>query len=151
MYDTVEEFKDNEINKQLLKTFKGKRVLFIENDFTMHNSVGNFWRWCIENKIEYNCLFNVSKLPLEYTTEQLKWFDVIAFQTQWVYEVSHKLHEIVSNMKDKKIVVECYIGDPTWYVKPKVVHDVYILKSHGDDMDDWKFRKLRLKKAIWES
>jgi hypothetical protein len=146
----LEEIKDNEVHKNLLKTFKNKRILFLENDYTMNHSVGYFWRWCKENKVEYNCLFNVSKLPADYIMEQVEWFDVIAFETQWVYEVSETLHKLISAMKDKKIVLECHTGDPTWFRKPKVVHDVYILKSWTGDMDDWKFHKLRLNKAYWE-
>ena len=148
---SVKEFKNNEVNKKLLKEFSGRRILFLENDFTMHNSIGNFWLWCKENKIEYNCLYNVRKLPIEYTLEQVDWFNVIAFQSQWVYEESFKLKEAIAGMKDKKTVVECYISEPTWYYKPKnVVHDVFVLDSHDDDMDEWKLNKLRLNKAIWD-
>lgn len=146
----VEEFKNNNVNKQMLKTFANKRVLFLENDFTMHNSIGNFWLWCREHKIEHNCLYNIAKLPLEYTLEQIEWFDVIAFQTQWVYEISKQLETALTKSKDKKIIVECYISEPSWYRKPNVVHDVFVLDSHYYDMDTWKFNKLRLKKAYWE-
>ena len=148
---SVSEFKKNEVNAKMLKQFSGKRILFLENDFTMHNSIGNFWLWCRENKIEYNCLYNVRKLPIEYTLEQIEWFDTIAFQSQWVYEETFKLKEAISKMKDKRTVVECYISDPTWFYKPKgIVHDVFVLDSHDEDMDEWKLDKLRLNKAIWD-
>lgn len=146
----VKEFKLNDTHKKMLKVFSGRRVLFLENDYTMHDSVGNFWLWCRENKIEHNCLYNVGKLPVDYILEQLDWFDVIAFQTQWVSEKSHLLKEAISKLKDKKIVVECYISQPTWFYKPKVVHDVYVLDSHDEDMNEWGLKKLRINKPIWE-
>lgn len=147
----ISEFKDNGINKSLLKQFKGQRLLFLENDFTLNHAVGNFFKWCIENKIEYNVLFNLKHLPIDYIIEQVGWFDVIVFETQWVDDNAKELQSKISSLKDKKTVLECYIHEPTWFYKPKgIKHDVFVLSSNDEDMDEWKLNKLRLNKAIWE-
>jgi hypothetical protein len=146
----LQEIKDNAVHKSLLKVFKGQRILFLENGDYMDDCVGNFHIWVRENKIEHNTLFDIRKLDMEYIKNQINNFDVIAFQTTWTYEVSHKLSEYIQKLKDKKIVVECYIKEPTWFYKPKgVVHDVYVLHS-DEDMDTWEFNKLRINKPIWE-
>ncbi len=149
MYE-ITDFKNNEINKKMLKTFERKSLLFLENDNSLSSSVGNFHRWCVHNKIETNSLFKVGELPMEYIKKQIDYFDVIVFQTQWVYEISKQLEQHLSTMKDKKIVIECYIHEPSWWHKPKVVHDVFVLNCPFDDMDDWEFHKLRINKGIWE-
>jgi hypothetical protein len=50
------------------------------------------------------------------------------FQTQWVYDISKKLLEYVKSIPKKKIVVECYIYEPTWFYKRQhgSKHDVYV-------------------------
>ena len=72
---------NNTTQKELLSICQKQRVLFLENDFTLNHAVGNFFKWCIDNKIEYNALFNLQKLSTDYVLEQVQWFDVIAFQT----------------------------------------------------------------------
>ena len=147
----LETIKENEINRRLLKEFSRKRVLFLEDDYTLHSSVGNFWRWCVHNKVEHNTLFRIGELPSEYVMEQVLWFDVICFQTTWTYDVSRKLKGLISQMRERKTVLECYIHEPTWFYKPKgVVHDVFVLACNEEDMDDWELDKLRISKAIWE-
>jgi len=146
MYEDLEKIIDNELHRKLLKITKGKRVLFLENDFTMHNAVGNFYDWCKLTNTEHNCLFNIGKLPLQYILEQIDWFDIISFQTTWTYKISHVLEEEIKKLKSKKIVIECYTNEPSYYRKPKgIKHDLYTLNSYGDDMDNWELKKLTFK------
>ena len=148
----LEEIKNNNIHKSMLKVFEGKRVLFLENSNTLHDDIGNLEIWLREQKIEFNALYDVGKLSLDYIANQISYYDIIAFQTTWTYEVSKKLEEFLIKYKTKKTIVECYICDPSYYKKPKnVIHDIYVLKPGDDDMDEWKFQKLRINKATWES
>jgi hypothetical protein len=146
--DSKREMEETPIYKaavKMLKLLSGKRILFLESDFTLNHSVGNFHKWCIENKMDHNSLYNISGLPIEYIMEQIDWFDVIAFETTWTYNISHLLKERVSNLRTKKIIIECYIYEPTWIRKPKVIHDVYILKASDDDLAEWEFDKLKIR------
>lgn len=148
----VKEIKDNDVNKKLLKLLKGRRVLFLENDFGHYHADGNFEIWLMENKIQYNSLLNIENLPMEYIIEVVKHFDTIAFQTTWTYDVTRTLKEYLMKLKDKKTIIECFIGnDPSWDYKPKgIVHDLYCLGSGDEDMDEWDFYKLRINKPYWE-
>ena len=67
----LEEIKHNNIHNEILKVFSGKRVLFLENDFGLYHADGNLEIWLIENKIQYNVLFNVRELNIEYIKKQL--------------------------------------------------------------------------------
>lgn len=152
MFDNLEEIKENKVHKSMLKVLDGKRVLFLENDYGLFDTAGNFEKWLRENKVQYNALFNLSELDnLKYIKDMINYFDVIAFETTWTYEISQQIKAHVAQMKTKKIIVECYTSKPTWSFQPKgVIHDVYVLDSFSSDMDDWKFKKLRLTKGIWE-
>ena len=147
----LKEIKNNSIHKSMLKAFSGKDILFLENDNGLFDSAGSFEIWLIENKIKYNVLYNVSELPLEYIKGQIECADVIAFETTWTYKISKDIKEFLISYKRKKLVVECYIDKPTWCRKPVgVIHDMYVLGSYGDDMDEWYFKKLRINKGTWE-
>lgn len=152
----VTEFKNNKVHAQLLKLFKGRDVLFLENSISLHDAVGNAERWMIENKIKYNSIFSIGDLGkleggVDYIMERIRESDIIVFETTWTYEISHILHEKIAAMKDKKTVVQVYIHEPTWWYKPKgVKHDVYVFSSCDEDMDTWELHKLRLNKPIWE-
>ena len=58
----LEEIKNNNIHKSMLKVFEGKRVLFLENSNTLHDDIGNLEIWLREKKIEFNALYDVGKL-----------------------------------------------------------------------------------------
>lgn len=152
----VKEIKDNIVNKELLKVLFNKNVLFLENDNSLTDAVGNFEIWLRHNKIQYNGLFSINDLAkleggFEYIKQQIDWYDVIAFQTTWTYEVSRVIEKYLRALKNKKIIIECYIYEPSWFYKPKGIrHDMYALASNDEKMDEWEFKKLRLKKAVWE-
>lgn len=138
------------INKQLLDLCKDNQILFLENDYGLHNSVGEFYKWTVENKIRTHALFNISALPFEYIEGMIDWYDLIVFETQWVYEISERLKKHISELKSKKTILECYTGQPTWSQKPDVIHDVYILNSGNDDMKYWKLHQLKKDKHYWK-
>lgn len=145
------EIKNNKVHKSLLKLFDGQRILFLENDNGLYNSVGNFETWLVENKIRYNALFDVSNLSMDYIKGQIEWANIIVFETTWTYEVARNIENFLTAYKDKKIIMECYIHEPSWWRKPKgVIHDMYVLQSSGNDMDDWNLDKLRVNKATWD-
>lgn len=148
----LKEIKDNAVNKKLKKLLVGKRVLFLENDFGHYHADGNFEIWLMENKIQYNSIFGISSVNMEYIIEVINHFDVIAFETTWTYEISQKIKEYLMKSRSKKIIIECFIGsEPSWYYKPKgIVHDLYTIGSGDEDMDNWDFYKLRVNKPYWE-
>lgn len=131
------------VTKNLLDTLKDQRVLFLENDTGLYNGLDTLENILIENKIKYNCLFDLTSVSKEYILRQIEMFDVIVFQTTWTYEISNELYEFLKTSKDPKIIIEHYIGDPSWYYKPDVIHDVFICKMNEDyDEEDWSFYKL---------
>ena len=109
------------IQEDLLNVFDGKTTLFLENDKGLYNCDGHLESWLIENKQKYNVLYCIDQLPMEYIIEQIEWYDVIAFQTTWTYEVADNIKKLLFKHKfrQQKIIVECVSGEPTWYYLPK--------------------------------
>lgn len=139
--------------ENIIKTLKGKRILFLENGSCLENGVEEFERILKGAKIEYTILFNLSKVPLNEIVKAINEHDGIIFMTQWVYDVSRKLKEYMFSLKEKKIVIEAYISEPTWYYKPKTIHDVYIYSCMVPwgraEKETEKFYKLS-KKPYWD-
>lgn len=96
-----------EITKELKSLIAGKKILFLENDSILDNSVGNFYRWTLENKIDSFCLFDIRHLPKEFIAAKIIEYDLIAFQSQFVYEESRALVEFVKGLKIPKTFIEC--------------------------------------------
>lgn len=123
-----------------------KDCLFLERGNYLEDCIRLFYNWIVENKIEHNILFDLSNANLDYIKNQINRFDVIVFQTTWTYEISHTLYEYLKNLKDKKIIIECYINEPSWYYKPKgIIHDVFILNP-DEDIDNWELNKLTFRR-----
>jgi hypothetical protein len=142
--------------ENIITTLKNKNVLFLENDNGLYHGLDQIEELLIKHKIEYKCLFEVSEIPFDKIVKEIQKCDVIVFQTQWVYKIAGQICEYMFSSKEKKIVIECYISDPTWFYKPKAVHDVYIckppLRQWKDDEvneDDWRFYKLS-QKPYWD-
>lgn len=55
----------------------------------------------------------------------------IVFQTRWLYNISKDLLAYATSMSSKKIFIEVYISEPTWYYSSQhgTHHDVYIYSS----------------------
>lgn len=140
-------------SENILKTLKGKKVLFLENDNGLYHGLDCFEQRLIENKIKYKALFNLKEVPFEEIVKTISKYDCIVFMTQWIYEISRKLKDYMFSLKDKKIVIEVYISEPTWYYKPKSAHDVYIYSCYrpwkDDPMKNEKFYKLT-QKPYWD-
>lgn len=145
----------NTPEQNVVKTLKGKKVLFLENDNVLQNGLDEFERILKKEGIDYTVLFDLSNTPLETIVTAINECDVIVFQTTWVYEISNKLFDYVSSLPDKKIVVEVFINEPTWYYASQhgTHHDVYIyscMTFYGDaDKDTEKFYKLT-DKPYWD-
>lgn len=138
--------------QNVVDTLKGKRVLFIENDNGLYNGLEVFEDILKRNGIEYTVIFDASEVPVDQIIDAIHSHDAIVFMTQWVYPVAKKLHGYISALKDKKIVVEVYLGEPTWYYKPDVVHDVYIYSCMSMDEFDKSNEKFYMlsRKAYWD-
>lgn len=137
--------------ENIVSTLKGKKALFIENDNGLYYGLDQFERILKENNIEHTILFDVSNKPIETVLEAITKHDCIVFQTQWKIEISNKLLEYVKNLKDKKIIVEVYINEPTWYYKKQhgSKHDVYIYNFNEGFPENESFYKLT-NKPYWE-
>lgn len=141
--------------QNVIDTLKGKKVLFLENDNELANGLDEFERILKGAEINYTVLFELSELPLQSITAAINRHDAIVFQTRWVYDIAKKLFEYVKGLPEKKIVVECYINEPTWYYKQQhgSKHDVYIYSCHvhcGEaDKETETFYKLT-NKAYWD-
>ena len=122
--------------QNIIDTLKGKKVLFIENDNGLYNGLDAFEIILKNSKIKYKCLFEADQIPIEKIIKNILTHDAIVFQTRWVYPVSHKLRDYMFGLQEKKIVIECFIHEPSWYYKPDVVHDVYIYSYDKLDNDD---------------
>ena len=122
----------NTPSQNIEKTLKGKKVLFLENDNVLENGLDEFERILINGNIEYTVLLSLSEQPLEKILTAIDECDVIVFQTRWVYDISKTLFDYVSNLPDKKTVVEVYVNEPTWYYASQhgTHHDVYIYTCH---------------------
>lgn len=147
----------NTPEQNIIKTLKGKKVLFLENDNSLEHGLDEFERILKKANIEYKVLFDLSEKPLDEVKRAIDECDALVFQTRWVYEITKQLFTYVKGLTEKKIVVECYIKDPTWYYSSQhgTHHDVYIytcFTHRGKAIDrehSEKFYKLS-KKAYWD-
>jgi hypothetical protein len=141
--------------QNVIKTLTGKKVLFLENDNGLENGLDEFERILQSANIEYTILFELSEKPLDEIIKAINEHDAIVFMTQWVYEIAKKLFAYIKALPQKKIVIEVYISEPTWYYKSQhgSKHDVYIYSCQcywGEaDKDTETFYKLT-NKAYWD-
>lgn len=113
------------LKSKLKKLFKDKRVLILENDFTLSHQIKVFYKFLNECGIETNCIYDLKEVPLSYIKEQIAWFDVIVFQSQFVYENSYQIRDYCISMTNPKCFVECYAGDPNIEYNPSKIHTLY--------------------------
>lgn len=133
-----------DVESRLLSLCQNKKILFLEGDCSLNNSIGNFENWCIDNKIKYNVLYNIRQLPLSYIMDQIAGYDIIAFETTWTYKIAHDIQDALIKSPYNLKIIECFIGKPSWYRKPKKVkHDLYTLFSFEENVSDWKLNKLK--------
>lgn len=131
--------------EKLVKLLKGD-ILFIEGDMSLSYSAEEFEKWLIENKIKYNCLFNIEDLSLDYIEQMIYWYDVIVYQTQWATDRSHEIRNLIAKCTRKKLIIECIIGsEASYYVRPKgVIHTMYSLYSwENQPPDEWELHKVK--------
>lgn len=117
--------------ENIVNVLKGKRVLFLENDTCFSDDGGQkeFVAILDRHGIEHTDFFElIDNYTLEEIVAAIKEHDALCFMTQWLYNIAGKIFDFMYQLQDKKIVIEIHSGDPTWYYKPDVVHDVYIYK-----------------------
>lgn len=149
----------NTPEQNIIATLKGKKVLFLENSSELDDQlIKEFVKILESANIEYRALCDLSevaKRDLDEIIEAVFEADAIVFMTQWVYTISFMMRELIENLKDKKIIVEIYISEPTWYYARQhgTHHDVYIYTCNkmweGDPKEEEKFYKLT-DKPYWD-
>ena len=117
--------------ENIINTLMGKKVLFLENDNYLDNGLETLESVLKDAGIQYTVLFNLSKLPIQQVLDEINTHDCIVFQTQWVTSISHKLLEFVQSLPEKKVVIEVYINEPTWFYHMELFghHEVFIYKQ----------------------
>lgn len=137
--------------QKLSKLLSGKRILFLENDYGLYHGLDWIEEWLIDNKVQYNCLYNLQELPLGYITEMLGWYDALIFQSQFVYSKSRDLRDYIIKSRDKKLIIEAAGYKPHFEEKPRgIIHDVYTIRVQSDDargeemdVESWKIKRLK--------
>jgi len=112
--------------ENIVVTLTGKKVLFLENGTGLEECSNEFKKLLDARRIENKILEDIAEIDFNIVLDEINKADAIAFETQWVYDISKKLFDFMLKSKDKKIVIECYVNEPTWSRKPKSVHDVFI-------------------------
>lgn len=139
--------------ENIFNTLVGKKVLFIENDNALENGLDEFENILKKIGVKYTVLFTASEQPFDKILSAINTHDCIVFQTQWVYDISKKIKEYMLSLLQKKIVIECYISEPSFYYKPDTIHDVYIYSCQSywgeADKETETFYKLS-DKAYWD-
>ena len=150
---------EEKLKNKMLDVFKGGRTLFLENDYDLYHTDKGLGDFLLDNKCDFNVLARVDMVSIEYVIEMVEWHEVLAFQTQWVYENSFIIREALMKHKFSrpKKVVECCLGEPTWYNPPKNLgndHEFYTFSNGASDYDesteDWEFYMLRKDKMPWD-
>lgn len=140
--------------ENIVKTLIGKKVLFLENGTGLEECSEEFQKLLNANSIENKVLEDIAEMDFKIVLDEITKADAIAFETQWVYEISKKLHDYLLKSKDKKAVIECYVNEPTWSRKPKSVHDVFIFTCDPVSIElgggtPYEFYKLS-NKGFWD-
>jgi hypothetical protein len=139
----------NTPEQNILSTLKGKKVLFLENGNTLDYGLDELEKICIRSGISYNTLFHLKYRPLDEIKEAINNCSVLIFQTTWVYDIANILEDYIRNLAEVKIVVECYIDEPTWYYSNQhgSKHEVYIYNCLSKESES--FYRLS-SKPYWE-
>lgn len=141
--------------ENIVSLLDGKKVLFLERDGSLQDGLDEFENILKRAKIKHTLMFNISESKMDKITKAINDHDAIVFMTQWVYEISTRLHKYVSSLPDKKIIIEVFVSEPTWYYKKQhgTKHDVYVYScpTHFGEPDksDEEFYKLS-NKPYWE-
>lgn len=135
--------------QNVIATLTGKRVLFIENDGCLENGLEAIEKILKDNNIFYEKILYASQKPLSLLVDKIKECECLIFMTQWLTETSKLLTQYVQSLQEKKIVIQVYIYEPTWYYSSQhgTIHDVYIY--HNIDGRNESFYKLT-EKAYWD-
>jgi len=149
------------VQDRLLKVLKDKEpILFIENDCSLSNAVGNLEKFCIENKIIYHTIFRVSHLNEKAFIDICRMHDAIVWQSTYGGEKTRKIIDLILSddvepsacgYEQKVLLLECYGHEPHWWYKPETNKKLCILNSYSKNINKWEFYELKDdNKAIWD-
>lgn len=142
----------NNVINNIKNTLKGRKILFIENSNSLSDDIERFSDILSELDLPHTVLYNINDLDRAIVLSSIVKNEVIVFQTTWVYPISKELKEFIASLKDKKIIVEAYIHEPTWFYASQhgTHHDVYIFSSPCKAADEHEtFYKLT-EKPYWD-
>ncbi len=142
------------IEHKLIKLFKGKKIVFLENDNVLPDLAENLASFFKLNNIEYQCILEASKKGIFDLLFELDSYDIIVYHTTWITEFSHTLkqHYLQNTTKDlKKTFVELIVDEPIYYTKPKTIHYLYFINTYDEDMNNWEFSDLNIKEVTNEN
>lgn len=122
----------NEISEEIRSVLGGKKILFLENDGILSYSVGNFYRWTLENNIDSFCLFHIRHLPKEFVASKIIEYDVIAYQTTYTYEETRNLVKFVIELPFPKTIIEC-ARESHFSKQTAPQHRIFALNCLDDD------------------
>lgn len=130
--------------ENIIDTLKGKKILFLENDTELpDNGPMELKELLNRNKIKSKELLDIDQLPLTKIQKAIDKTDVIIYQTQWVYEIASTLKKYILSLTTPKIIIECYISEPTFYYQlDGIPHSMYIFKKDYENGRGAKFYKL---------
>ena len=155
MYNVLEKIDiKSKIHSQLLKIIgeQGRydEILILENSSVLEDSVANFRRWLIENKIKHNNIYNVRQLPLEYIKNVVRENRFIVFQTTGTYEIVNILRDylvFLSTQGHSKKIIEVYTYEPNFGRVPEKANSknlqAWTLDAFSEDMNELDIEKLK--------
>ena len=140
-----------DVHKKLDKLVGNRDVLFIERDNILTDSVGKFYEWCVQAKKYVTPLCRLNDLSFDYICESVRWADVIVFMTQGDAEITEPLMKFLASLNrngEQKIIIECYINEPTFLYLPKELehHTFYQLDSYDEYVANWELDKAKVRK-----
>lgn len=118
----------NTPTQNIIETLKGKKVLFLENSNSLEYGLKEFEKILKEANIKYKTLFKLQDLQPPIIMEAIDNYEAIVFQTTWKTSISREIYDYVGSLSEKKIIVECFLKEPTWYYASQhgTHHDVYL-------------------------
>ena len=147
------------VKNKLIELLKNRKILFIEGDNDLYNTVGGLADFLVENKIKYNTILNAGQVNLKGIQELVNFHNVIIWESQYCSETSDNIMKLLFNDKytkaegvHTKILLECYIKDPICWYKPKGLNKRLMgLSGPHDEGSNWELYEFKGdRKPIWD-
>lgn len=132
------------VQYNLATTFKGKNVLFIENDYGLTPGLQHLRFLFSQYKIRYIELYGVGNTNADAVASLIKIGDIdgIAFQTTWTYESSHNFRKAILEIQKPLLILESYVAEPTLYYAIEDSPHTFFIYKHSNEERRHKFYKL---------